>query len=73
MEWVSVKDKFPNEQYTSATYTVNCLITDGKVVSYGYYASYSKEWLMFLPNGENVVNDVTHWMELPEPPKEEKK
>lgn len=84
-EWISVKDRLPeqhdaylcaewsktfNEYFVRIRYFAKDLyewdrfeFPDGKGKS-GFYGSDS-EW------GSYLVDDVTHWMPLPEPPKKE--
>lgn len=54
MEWISVKDKLP-DYYEEEVITYSP--TDGVELV-------STNWLF------NYENDITHWMPLPEPPKE---
>jgi uncharacterized protein DUF551 len=67
MDWISVKDKLP-EEYK------NVLIFRPKPVSeleVGWavfkYQGGSVEWMSW--SGEDSFSDVTHWMMLPDPPK----
>lgn len=58
MEWISVKDRLPkNGKY---------LVLSGFTTDYevGITTSYYE-------NGEWGIGSLTHWMPLPEPPKEE--
>lgn len=70
MEWIDVNERLP-KVYDEV------LITDGKYISIGYVVSVDdrkyvlngevgnlREWI-----GRYPVNNVTHWMPLPEPPK----
>lgn len=61
MKWISVKDKLPNKKQE-----VICF--DGKEVFSGveYSEKYGFTWidLGYTPN------DITHWMPLPDPPKQ---
>jgi len=52
--WISVKDQLPED---NEQYLVYC--------KYGVYMDH------FLPSQKSFVNDhVSHWMPIPEPPKE---
>lgn len=60
MEWISVKDRFPS---IAGKYLV---VADWMgVVEKGEFDGKS-EWHI-----ENHLFDVTHWMPLPQPPKDE--
>lgn len=66
MEWISVKDRLPSIDENVLVYD-NCF----KDVSIGYisdFLNYRKTWITDC--GESVSDTVTHWMPLPEPPKE---
>lgn len=58
-EWVSVKDRLPE---TSGLYA----ISKYNVPTLAWYTG--KDWR--FANTAAVVNDITHWMPLPEAPKE---
>ena len=64
-DWISVKDRFPDE-------TCECLIVDTLGVI--FLASYSSRYRAFNATDEDDgdrwrFNNITHWMPLPEPPK----
>lgn len=66
MEWISVKDRLPS-------IGENVLVYDERFIdiSIGYisdFLNYRKTWIVDC--GESVSDTVTHWMPLPEPPKE---
>ena len=68
-KWISVNDRLPeidSEEFI--------LFTDGKAVLFGRYFdgnSYKNECLWKADHGWVHKNaDITHWMLLPEPPKE---
>lgn len=60
MKWISIKDRFPEEKDSVH------LITDGKRVAYSEW-TYWPPYSWNLPHG---MEKVTHWMPLPEPPKQ---
>lgn len=82
-EWISVKDRLPEE---SGTYLVNVhQETEDDVGDCVLLAWYQRNDLLFVPNSvgwlllnefydlsNTLRDDITHWMPLPEPPKEEK-
>lgn len=57
--WISVEETLPK-------YGERVLITEGTCV-FEAYRSISNKWVR---NGIGWAEDVTHWMPLPEPPKE---
>ena len=62
--WVSVEDRLPEQGE-------RVLATDGAFVGEGYTNCYG---VWCRPNGlrwDMLDSDVTHWMPLPEPPKED--
>lgn len=66
-QWISVKDRLPE----SMIYDYPCfLVTDGSLIHMAYFVE--NEW-MFADSGQakdKMFYKVTHWMALPEPPKE---
>lgn len=65
MDWISVKDRMPEEDATYLVYGRNGY---GVVcANYNYYND--GEWLT-CDDLTNITRFVTHWMLLPEPPKE---
>ena len=66
-EWISVKDMLP-DYFTSVL--VWC---PGNKCIYAAYRNARQEWYTFDDTiaGHVVVNMVTHWMPLPQPPKGE--
>ena len=67
-EWISVDDRLPEENHDGSVNAV--LVTDGFVQHMAYFAR--GEW-RFAESGEikePMWYKITHWMPLPEPPKE---
>lgn len=66
-EWISVADRLPKKD-------VNVLVTDGRcwcgVWSLYGYSEFVDFWEDEYGNFQ-PFDDVTHWMPLPEPPKED--
>lgn len=65
--WISVKDRLP-EIGTSILY---CAF--GRSVGEGTYQGFDGNhhvWNMYAVSGTHWDDEVTHWMPLPEPPKE---
>ena len=61
--WVSVKDRLPEDEY-------ECLvITKGGWYYLGWFKSDIQKWVVDGVIWCNV--EVTHWIKLPEPPKED--
>jgi hypothetical protein len=66
-EWISVKDEMPKED-------VNVLVTDGSCwcsVWCLYSSAYAGDCWEDDYGYWQDLDDVTHWMQLPEPPKED--
>ena len=66
MKWISVEEKLPEK------YTIVLCYKDNRW-RLGYYigASYSKGMAAFRYPKDQFAFGVTHWMPLPEPPKED--
>ena len=67
--WIPVTEKMPKENHDGSVNAV--LVTDGFVQHMAYFAR--GEW-RFAESGEikePMWYSITHWMPLPEPPKEE--
>ena len=62
-KWISVEERLPEIGVNVLTRTVGLL----HPISTGWYSPTRKNWC--LDNGSTLK--VTHWMPLPEPPKEE--
>lgn len=75
-EWISVKDRLPKEKLNITTgdweYVI-CATTSGDVKPYQYGKSIKGKGLKahFWDRYLIVDEYVTHWMPLPEPPKED--
>lgn len=65
MEWISVKDKLPQEFKRVLVYSDFGI--DSKVFEGGIF--YDGETHCYCPIGK--VDGVTHWMPLPKPPEKE--
>ena len=63
-EWISVKDKMPEDGIRVLTYADNSAM---------FVASRDDGW--YVDTGEyyysSPLTNITHWMPLPEPPKED--
>ena len=73
-EWISVKDRLPDEDELRVLVVANGRIND--VILQGAYelAEYLGNGVWILDNtliAETQDFEVTHWMPLPEPPKGE--
>ena len=68
-EWVSVNDRLPEIPKPNEGYYC-FLVTDGILIHMAYY---TEDGWLFADSGqmkEKMFYEVTHWMPLPEPPKE---
>lgn len=75
MDWISVKDEAPIQQDFQSVYLDRMVIvTDGVNVDIGSFAiggnKIGKPWAKFSDYGQIESDDITHWMPLPEPPKQ---
>lgn len=64
-DWISVKDRFPDPPTNDCDH-LSHLVTDGKTVHQADFVYFSP-WTWILPY---KMQNVTHWMPLPDPPKE---
>ena len=66
INWISVKDRHAPSMET-------VLLSDGKNVSIGWNESVQPEesaaYCRWMGNPEVDLENITHWMPLPEPPK----
>ena len=66
-EWISVKDKLPLDSRNILIYSKDW------GVGYGWYTDW-QGWYYCYYDGDEFIhipeNDITHWMPLPESPKE---
>lgn len=65
MEWISVKDRLPNDGDYKIVY---CVDGNRRHVS---FAKFQNRYKQFNLTGARSYWRVTHWMPLPAPPKEE--
>lgn len=77
-EWISVEDRLPDAElvkfkaldwdvYPCLVTIKNKKATDGRYVGKAFF--YDKERFLTV-NCVDITSDVTHWMPLPQPPKE---
>ena len=62
MEWISLKDRLP-EQYKS----VLCYSLSEGIITDSFYDKIGEEY-WFNGTRETYRDDITYWMPLPEPP-----
>lgn len=69
--WISVEERLPKveKRYNGYEYSTELLVYDGLRRRAAYYCHTSGVW--YDSRYEDDTFDVTHWMPLPEPPKEE--
>jgi hypothetical protein len=68
MEWISVKESLPNEEQIVLIAPKNARASHPRKTLIGY-RDHGDLWIQ-LPNYWIIKETVTHWMPLPEPPKE---
>lgn len=61
MDWINVKDGFPEE-------TCFVIVFGGNDVAPAVFCE--GDFGMWMPDGMTVFDNITHWMPLPEPPKD---
>ena len=66
-KWVSVKDRMPKDGQDVLAY-----LNYGEETRIAPCNYYNGVWYDSVMNCVVVLQDVTHWMPLPEPPKEDK-
>ena len=66
-EWISVKDRLPESQ---ADVLVVAFWHERWQTMMGWHSDMGKKWRVITPHGEREPGGVTHWMSLPDPPKE---
>lgn len=64
-KWVSVKDRLPKDGQDVLAY-----LNDGEETRIAPCHYFNGVWFDSVMNCVAVLQDVTHWMPLPEPPKE---
>ena len=76
-EWISVNDMLP-EQPTNRvdeqgrswfTQDIDCIVYDGKIVFAAHYSFQNK--FFWYSDTLHPLKNITHWMEIPQPPKGE--
>ena len=76
MDWISVKDRFPEideEEFKDVgdAYSNTVWVTDGKQLGFATRWKWKEGeiWSTSYYIGSNIYfDDITHWMELPQPP-----
>ena len=76
-EWISVKDRLPeqppnrvDEQGRSwVTQNIDCIVYDGKIVFVAHYSFQNK--FFWYSDTLHPLKNITHCMEIPQPPKGE--
>ena len=66
-EWVSVEERLPSSQ---EDVLVVAFWHERWQTMVGWHSDMGRKWRVITPHGEREPGGVTHWMPLPEPPKE---
>lgn len=67
-QWISVKDRLPDESEIILAVN-NTLPYDQCIAQYGFFTG-GKFYYDYSINNEDIeIENITHWMPLPEPPK----
>lgn len=67
-EWISVKDRLPEEDDIYLVYIVANNMPKNKSMNTLYYTNLTKRFVYY--DNDNLFT-VTHWMSLPQPPEKE--
>lgn len=74
MEWISVKEKLPPQGKPVLVFNKDrgCAFIGTKWNTGAYKSKTLDSWITYDIDGTNRVDpeDITHWMPLPEPPKQ---
>lgn len=73
MKWISVKDRLPEKlnENNQVYLTEEVIGSDGESAYIGQFKVYKFDGHRKFFDGDRFRSDITHWMPLPEPPKEE--
>tara|TARA_R100001377_G_scaffold68840_1_gene44102 strand:+ start:588 stop:914 length:327 start_codon:yes stop_codon:yes gene_type:complete len=62
-DWISVEDRLPNSELGEWV-----LVCAGGAINCMGYINHTFDHWIYSPNHNIAIDDVTHWMPLPEPP-----
>ena len=66
-KWIPVTERLPDSQ---ADVLVVAFWHEKWQTMIGWHSDLGQKWRVITPHGEHEPGGVTHWMPLPEPPKE---
>lgn len=69
-EWISVKDRVPEIDKDVLVFDSNTKQCSVRYRLNEFYPDCDEENNKYAWNDQGIINSVTHWMPLPEPPKE---
>lgn len=74
MEWISIEDEFPPEGETVLCADIyNSFVSFGKLIMVAHpHGDDTYEFELMYNSSMDMDSQVTHWMPLPELPKQEK-
>ena len=64
--WISVEERLPEKEKDNPSLSVNVIVTDGCSRFESYYNFKFRTWV-----GAHIYGTITHWMQLPQPPRKE--
>jgi hypothetical protein len=70
MKWISVKDRLP-EYYTNVLVYCTSQFYSGYFKSTAWRANDGGKDIWTITASDNIIDNVTHWMPLPQPPKQD--
>lgn len=70
--WISVEERMPEGEVLAANFATGTYGYKEYIIGYVFPPRVTEPGGYYAENDYETLHDVTHWMPLPEPPKEEK-
>ena len=69
-EWINVKNELPTGQWSPVHpwLSEEVLIANSCSINIGFYNRRDATWYVDIPAKEEWIDDITHWMPLPQNP-----
>lgn len=68
MEWINIEDRLPEIEKDVLVLDVEKTTSGNRIIKY-FIASLWDDWCFYTDDELHILN-ATHWMPLPQPPKE---